>query len=363
MEQWIIPTAWAYSSKCNNRRLEHHFHGIWNLVFQDLIADLGPYIFVVPQYQIDSAYNGPIAPDDSIATAAQPNATECTPDFSIVKTYAILRPEVTINIEHLPYISWNSVAVKAFIVPLIGELKHPPTRRSPSLASFVENLKSMFDEAYRSLEKQVENAFAMQSTNVNRMILCACVGEWWSWKIATRDHYTTDDSDKDFQNTSSDILPPSLFIQTVGRIVNDRPARAAKNEKARAKCIDPPNPPAVQSSDKLPYHPHRRGEEHMRKRSEYPIHYEDLGEYMEQVAADVELAKPLDNDWSKYIRLGTPASNQRLFLIHRFLGTECTTMLDTSVNDDDEEEEEEEEEDDNDNDNDDEGDDDDDDDE
>jgi hypothetical protein len=52
--RWIVSTAWAYSSKWNNRRLENHFHGIWNIVLHDLTDDLAPYAFVVPQYQIDS---------------------------------------------------------------------------------------------------------------------------------------------------------------------------------------------------------------------------------------------------------------------------------------------------------------------
>ena len=88
--RWIVPTAWAYSSKCNNRRLEHPFHGIWSLVFQDLTADLAPDTFVVPQYQIDSINDGPAGPDDSIATAAQANATEFTPDFSIVMAHVVM---------------------------------------------------------------------------------------------------------------------------------------------------------------------------------------------------------------------------------------------------------------------------------
>ncbi|KAF8231249.1 hypothetical protein L208DRAFT_1033016, partial [Tricholoma matsutake] len=260
MERWIVPTAWAYSSKCNNRRLEHPFHGVWDLIFHDLIADLGPYVFVVPQYQIDSLSNGPAAPDESVATAAQPDATKLTPDFSIVKAHVILRPTATMTIDRLPFSSWNEIAAKTFIVPFIAELKRPPTRRPPSAQWFVEALSSTFRIAYRCLEDQVENAFMMQSTNVDRIIMFACVGEWWSWKIATREQY----------------------------------------------------------SDKIPYCPRRQGEGD-KERSEHAIRYEDLGADMEPVRTNVELAKPPDNDWSKFIRLGSPAFNQRLFLIHRFL--------------------------------------------
>jgi len=347
MERWIVPTAWAYSSKCNNRRLEHPFYGIWNLVLQDLIADLAPHLFVIPQYQIDSIDKGPVAPDESIATAAQANATEFTPDFSMVKARVILRPAVTLNIDQLPFNSWNNVTIKAFIVPCIAELKHPPTRRAPSLKSFVEDLIITFQQAYRCLEEQVENAFAMQSTNVNRIILFACVGEWWSWKIATRDRYITDNGSDSSSLDSSNSILPSLFSpagpMNLPQAQRQQPSRHAKNDNVRDKYTNPPSPP-LQLSDKLPYRPRTRGAGDKKKRQlEHPVRYEDLGEEMEQVRTNVEHAKPLDNDWSKFILLGSPASNQRLFLIHRFLGTECATMLDVSDDVDDDEEEEQEE--------------------
>jgi hypothetical protein len=292
------------------------------LVFQDLIADLGPCIFVVPQYQIDSLSAGPAAPDESVATAAQADATKLTPDFSIVKAQVILRPTATASINRLPFSSWNDIAAKAFIVPFIAELKRPPTRRSPSAKLFARDLMGIFHEAYRCLEDQVENAFATQSTNVDRVITFACVGEWWTWKIATREQYVTDDS-------SNDILPPPFSTSNPWE-PSQRLPRDAKNAEARRKYTSSPSPP-LRQSDKLLYHPRRQGEGDKKKRSDHPIRYEDLGVEMEQVRSHVELAKPPDNDWSKLIRLGSPASNQRLFLIHRFLGTECSVMLDILV--------------------------------
>jgi hypothetical protein len=164
MEQWIIPAAWAYSFKCNNRHLEHPFYGIWSLVFQDLIADLGPYVFVIPQYQIDSLSNGPSVPDESVATAAQADAAKLTPDFSIVKAHVILQPTATMTIDRLYFSSWNDIAAKSFIVSFIVELKHLPTHRSPSIQSFIQGLRGILHVAYQCLEDQVKNTFAMQST-------------------------------------------------------------------------------------------------------------------------------------------------------------------------------------------------------
>jgi hypothetical protein len=61
------------------------------------------------------------------------------------------------------------------------------------------------------------------------------------------------------------------------------------------------------------------------------MRYTELGTIMEQVRNDVDLAMPSDNEWSKVILLGSPASNQCLFLIHRFLSVDCEMMLDATL--------------------------------
>ena len=301
--RWTVTATWAYSSRWNNRRLEHHFH-------------------VVPQYQIDSINKGPAGPNDSIATEAQKKAVEFTPDFSIVKSLVVPRGNVPITIDAFPITSWNDFTVKAFTVPCIAELKRPPSRRSPSLRSFLRDLDGCFGFASASLEKQVENAFAMQSKNVDKVIMVACVGEWWSWKIAKRESYIFDSG-----SSSNDILLPSLFAPGPSeKPPRSQPPREAKNDDSRRKAMDLHDEP-IKSSDKLPYSPRRKGQKRAKERSDHAIRYTDLGHEMEPVKEDVEEATPIDDEWSGYILLGSPASNQRLFLIHRFLSTECTPVL------------------------------------
>ena len=240
------------------------------------------------------------------------------------------------TIDHLPFSSWNNIAIKAFIIPLIAELKHPPTRRSPSLKFFLHELDTMFDQAYHDLEDQATNVFLMQP-KVDRMILFAAVGEWWSWRIATRDYYisqspdsySTDEADEASStsgsgHSDSSYGPPPLFQPAEPPRM--QPSRPAKNNR---KYTTSPIP-SLRPSDTRSYNPRRKGEEKPKK-SEHPIRYTDLGADMEQVRNDVDLAKPCDNLWSKIILLGSPASNQRLFLIHRFLSTECKTMLDATL--------------------------------
>jgi hypothetical protein len=348
--RWIVPTAWAYSSKCNNRRIEHHFHGIWNLVLQDLIANLAPDIFLDPQYQIDSINNGPAGPDDSTATAAQKDAKEVTPDFSFIKAHVIPRPAHNALIDSHPFISWNDFFVKAFIVPCMAELKRIPTRRPLSYRSFVQNLQQSMDRAIDSLQSQAGNAFEMQSAKVMKIILITCVGKWWSWCIATCDKYITDTSvlsndilgslvssgnvvDRGVPGSSNNQIiasPPNDASPTgpSGQPSRQQPARSAKkpDQGYRYDCNDED----LDKTDKLSYNPRGKGKA---RKGNHLVRYTDLRDpdYMEQVKLNVEDAKPLKNTWSKYILLGSPASNQRLFLIHRFLDTECTTMLDELV--------------------------------
>lgn len=172
---------------------------------------------------------------------------------------------------------------------------------------------------------------------VDRIILFAAVGEWWSWTIATRDHYinqssgshSTDEADEasstsESGHSDSSYDPPHLF-ETAER-PRQEPSRPAKNNR---KYTTSPIP-SLRQSDTRSYNPRRKGEE-KKKKLEHSMRYTDLRTDMEQVRNDVDQAKPRDNLWSKIILLGSPASNQRLFLIHRFLNIECKTMLDATL--------------------------------
>ena len=327
--RWIVSTAWAYSSRWNNRRLENHFHGIWNIVLHDLTDDLAPYVFVVPQYQIDSVGKAKAAPNTSTDTAAKQDATELTPDFSVVMTLVAPRNITQESLSRHPFANWNEFKIDSFIAPLFAELKRSPSRRCATIEVFREGLGGLFDEAMHSLEKQAENGFAMQAKEVNQIILLACVGEWWSWKIAERHLYV---ARADLMNN---ILGDLEEFENAGSPKGPRklPPRGSKTAQNRQKCFEPEDESdeSDESSDKVPYNPRRKGEGKMQKRSAYPIHYTELGSFEERLKENVEDAMPPDYRWSNFIRLGSPASNQRLFLIHRFLSTDCMTVLNDLV--------------------------------
>ena len=111
------------------------------------------------------------------------------------------------------------------------------------------------------------------------------------------------------------------------------PPRRSKTPLNRQKCFEPDDESdeSDEPINKLPYNPRRRGEGKMQKRSAHPIHYTELRSFEEQLEENVENAMPPKHRWSIFIRLGSPASNQRLFLIHRFLSTDCMTILNNLV--------------------------------
>lgn len=329
ISRWIVSTAWAYSMRWNNRRLENHFHGIWNIVLHDLTDDLAPYVFVVPQYQIDSIGKAPAAPNRSTDTAAKRDATELTPDFSVVMTLVVPRHITQESLSHHLFVHWNEFKIKWFIAPLFAELKRSPSRRCSTLEVFCHELNGLFDEAVHGLENQVENGFAMQPKGVNQIILLACVGEWWSWKVAERHCYV---AGTDLMNN---ILGDIEEFENAGSPKGPRklPPRGSKTALNRRKCFEPDDESDESdiTFDKLPYNPCRKGEGRMPKRSAHPIHYTELGSFEEQLEENVENAMPPEHRWSNFIRLGSPASNQRLFLIHRFLSTDCMKILNNLV--------------------------------
>jgi len=124
-----------------------------------------------------------------------------------------------------------------------------------------------------------------------------------------------------------DILPPLVTATPSKQPLHQQPPHQTKNDIVRCKYIDPPEE-CLWPSDKQPHNPCGKEEGCKKERSKHHICYTSLRiEVMESLRTDNECAKPRDNMWTGYILLGLPASNQHMFLIHRFLSKECTPML------------------------------------
>lgn len=109
-------------------------------------------------------------------------------------------------------------------------------------------------------------------------MLIAVSGEWWKFKIGSREHYEDKIS-----------LFPGL---------EDEEEEEKKKKRGRAK---------------------QKGKGKLLPKVTTIERHEDHGPLMVKPKSDVNQAKPKPGQWSKFILFGTPASNQQLYLIHELL--------------------------------------------
>lgn len=339
LSSWIVAISFAYSGQWNSRRLENHFHSFWNFVLLDLVDDLAPGFIVMPQFQLDTLDDKPLAADTSRSTTAQAEAKELTPDFSIA-VFDLVRRHISAALPTPPALFptdfnlWRDVRVKMMKISLIAKLKRPPTRHAKSRDVFLQDLLTQMKSARHDLGKQVEHAFLMQPS-LNNIVLVACCGEWWSWMISTRAAQVTQEFSLP-QNLAAPL--DEITLEEGDAIPHDvselrtrksHPRPAKMHPKGKYRDASPPPP---SGSDKIPYKPGKRRSKAADREGELKtkegtnakfIRHTELEEgAMESVKPNVEDALPPNNEWSLPILFGSEASAQHFFLIHRFLEAE-----------------------------------------
>ncbi|PPQ79144.1 hypothetical protein CVT25_002877 [Psilocybe cyanescens] len=354
-DQSLIATiAYAYSRKWNKRRLECHCYAFWNLVLMGLVGDLEPNAVVLPQFSLHDQAD-PSA-DVSTLTMADENAKNITPDF-IIGLFKITQrgstpPDAVLLDATLPFTKWADIEVTAMIIPLLAEIKRPPIRSATSQSEFADSLVNLLDQAKQQLVTQAEYAFQMQPETVDAIVLLACSGEWWCWRIISR-------QDLQDLDTNSDILGDLVVFPTVNDLnhgdpvpsepANDpnygdpvAPEPVATNKKTRRnasrtakegkKVYKAPPFPRLTRDDKVRWNkPGTPGEPNAaaddvriaaRKiavdAGEHMV-YHDLGpENSEKTRADPNVIY-MYIGWSNCIRFGSEVSAQNLYLIHQFI--------------------------------------------
>ena len=295
----------------------------------DLVDDLAPDVMVIPQFQLDTLDDKPLAPNTSINTNAQTDAKEVTPDFTIA-VFDLVRRHISAELPIPPlfpadFHSWRDLRVNMMKIPLIAELKRPPSRRAKSREVFFQDMIVQMMSARRDLRNQVEHAFHMQP-EVDEIVLVACCGEWWSWMISTRAaqvfSFPQDEtalSEEIEESDDDDDVPELRTRESLPRLAKMHPK--GKYREARS-------PPPPSDLDKIPYRPRSETADGEGNPNEEGadikfIRYTELEEgAMEYVKPNVEDAMPPDNEWSLPILFGSEASAQHFFLIHRFLEAE-----------------------------------------
>ena len=299
----------------------------------DLVDDLTPDVIVIPQFQLDTINNGPLAPDTSKVTTAQADAKELTPDFSIA-VLDLVRRNISDTLPTSPLFPedfnlWRKVKVRMMKISLIAELKRPPSRTAKSRIVFLDDLLNRMESAQNDLEKQAEHAFVMQPS-VDEMLLVACCGEWWSWMISTRAHMMEDVNLP--QDVASLAMPPTeedeLEEEVPALRTRESLPRSAKFH-LKGRYREAPSPPPPSESDKVPYNPRSQaavgdGEPEMKEGKDGNfMRYTELEKgTIEYLQPNVEDAIPPNDEWTLPILFGSEASAQHFFLIHRFLEAE-----------------------------------------
>jgi hypothetical protein len=318
VESLIVLAAFAHSRVWNHRRLESHWYGLWNRILSDLLFDLGPNIFLVPQHtiyfsekeaelylasQVDNDGDTPEEPSDhqsplqgeddgkfdenysdsniSFGTAADGNANELNPDFVVLVSAVgsrTRRPRKEQSIKHprfpSSYSAWDTMRIVASHPALIVQVKRSPPRSLPIQKDFVRILNLCLGQAVVESEASATLVFSNKNNKkLKKIILVAVSGEWWRFSISFRD---------DFEASSED---------------SESEDKETKGKKKKGK---------QKSGSKARGHSFQR--------------HQDIGsKNMAQPKRNVNDAMPAPGNWSENILFGTPPSNQRLYLIHELL--------------------------------------------
>ncbi|CAA7257383.1 unnamed protein product [Cyclocybe aegerita] len=309
----------------------------------------------VPQFSTSQALNAGTDADDqdidllaetSFRTLADERSEEKVPDFSIFKglkfrnrvTNAIMTPADFPN----DPADWDIVRVVVAKAMLLAELKPPPSRHIESEVAFHTALGKIMVKANLQAWRQAERACAADE-KLQSLVLVACVGEWWTWRLANRREVIPPEDTQ--PESTSNILPsdprvelPEAASQRQSRRRNAaapaqpsstpevgiRPQPRVAKEKAKGKYAQPPEDEPDDDDDKVPYdRGSRKGKE---PEDELPptlaprrVFKTAQAGYSDQAEANIVDAIPPHTNWSDFLRLSTPASNQAWYLVHYFL--------------------------------------------
>ena len=284
LDTLIVATAFAYSRVWNRRRLENLSYGFWNHLLICLISTLAPNLFFIPQLTIYNAPEPREFPDLSINTVAEKDADERQPDFAIMGTQFRRRDDKKKGssgfIVPNDFQQWDEIKISAAEPFLLAEIKPPPPRHIDNVNQFRIDLQNILKDATGQAEDQAKLAFNDDVYKMDRMILIVGCGEWWRFMIANRAYF---ERGGDFFGEMEDEDDTA-------------PAHNRQGKRAQLK---------------------RRGPGHL-----HSVHrHKEIGEeFMEKAEDDIANVMPDENVWSNNIRIGTPASNQRLYSIHNMLG-------------------------------------------
>lgn len=316
--------ALSHSYATNSARIENVTYCIWNYILLALTQERADHI-IIPQHVMEFVGDETDdSADTSMHTEAIANDNKLYPDFAIIRI-ALEGPEIpNINLH-----SWRDLFAKLrrSPVPALVEVKRPASRRNDKKAA--TELRVSLREAMADVLMQAFYLFSDVDLHQERIILIVGSGEWWRWRLATRQQiFDSVEKIRAMEDYNHDVemmfvLRPlaegakkDLDTAYKGKVkAQELPDRQRSQRQAERKVTES-FPEINESSGKCKA---RRGGQGSSNDEGQPGDPSDQpGD--ESVVDDINDAYPLDGYWSLKLKLWTNASNQRLYLVHKSLG-------------------------------------------
>jgi hypothetical protein len=189
--------AVTLSYKSNIRNLENYSYAFWGMVFAHLTFDL-PKMIVIPQYVLHhkrwSTETPPPSSDpnetiDSIRTEPDATAQSVIPDFVVAR--------VRVNwLSKGRGATYRDAEIKGYGLPILIEVKRFCSRSLVENTNvFLIGLYNKLQEAHTDLMTQAKHLFRAHSKQ-DSVILIACAGNWWDYRVVDRSSLTSLDDDE-----------------------------------------------------------------------------------------------------------------------------------------------------------------------
>ncbi|KAG2011289.1 hypothetical protein CC2G_011430 [Coprinopsis cinerea AmutBmut pab1-1] len=287
-------------------------------------------------------------------------------------------------------VNWHLLKVTHQHTLSLGEMKRSAGRRKPTAKSFFEDLGSLMLKGMFCAQEQADLAFEVEEDETQRIILVVGVGEWWSFRIDCRDKtIKTEDLYKGEEyafldtlhsNSSRTTIPPpgrdsqdsqrpkalnTDFVLARGHRKVDAHSDIAADYDGSWDDVEEPEeasvdvgeddlslltdsgPDSGESDDDFdeanrsfsaylnllrisPQRPTGQGPKKKGRPSAPPVRYlNNLAQgrhWGAKLVWKLRDALPYPNVWSRPILWGTPASNQRTYLIKELLKVEAKRL-------------------------------------
>ncbi len=358
----------AFDMIYNRRRLEAMLHALRNAHLVSLVADRHDLV-VVPQMVIYHTEDGDTNLSSSVSTQAEKDAPNVKPDFCILHLPFRERyiPQGNLlNPSFLPtsILDWRKFQLDSAFIPIIEEDKRPISRAKLSMEVIRLDLVQALEEGCSAADTDAKYLWQdPRRARQKRVILLSSIGLWWMFKLAQRppgmdpgsnpmsDPTWEEDADEQYSEERTEAqdlaeleqdeeeaqglkgievepdLDEDLTLEELSRgskrkaydDEDDDDDAVDSSTVKRTRTVSPnrdakkKNVPKFRSIDITDVDPAHNAEN--------DPEFEQIQEVVVDNAQD---AWPPIEEWSGLIHMGTPASNQRLWLIHDWLQTFST---------------------------------------